>query len=52
MAFFDLRTTGGTNIHTKFRFELQVATDTHIGDAKLEDPTGQPQVAPTIVLHQ
>lgn len=27
MAFFDLRSTGGTNIQTTFRFELEVATD-------------------------
>ncbi|MGN0966230.1 MAG: hypothetical protein ACI4OP_01375 [Candidatus Coprovivens sp.] len=42
---------GDGHTHT-LNAPLQVATDTHIGDAKLEDPTGQPQVAPTIVLHQ
>ncbi len=37
MAFFDLRTTGGTNIHTKFRFELEVATDTANSVIGLDD---------------
>lgn len=29
MAYYDLNQTGGTNIHTDFRFELEVITDTN-----------------------
>ena len=37
MAFFDLRSTGGTNIMTTFRFELEVATDTANSTLGLDD---------------
>ena len=37
MAFFDLRTTGGTNIQTKFRFEMEVATDSANTTVGLDD---------------
>ena len=37
MAFFDLRSTGGTNIHTAFRFEMEVATDTANSTLGLDD---------------
>ena len=37
MAFFDLRSTGGTNIMTTFRFEMEVATDSANSRLGLDD---------------
>ena len=37
MALFDLRSTGGTNIHTAFRFEMEVATGTANSTLGLDD---------------
>ena len=37
MAFFDLRSTGGTNIMTTFRFEMEVATDSANTTVGLDD---------------
>ena len=37
MAFFDLRSTGGTNIQTAFRFEMEVATDSSNTTLGLDD---------------
>ena len=37
MAFFDLRSTGGSNIMTTFRFEMEVATDSANSTLGLDD---------------
>lgn len=37
MAYYNLNQTGGTNIHTDFRFELEVVTDTNNSTLGLND---------------
>ena len=37
MAYYNLNQTGGTNIHTDFRFELEVITDTNNSRLGLND---------------